>query len=295
MSSDRLADGISCPGCRALASAAGHHPGFGASRIVRCDACGTEFSLPQPTDERLAEIYSAEYYEPWHHEDPESLQTMKTMTFAPVVREIERFGGRRILDLGCATGEFLKGLDSAGLDLFGVDLNAEAIARAIEAVPHGTFHCGTLADHPFSTERFDAITMLDFVEHVRDPETELRLACQRLADHGRLIISTPRMDSNVARATRRYWPQYREEHLTYFTRSGLSACLQRAGLVITSSFATRKAVTPAYVYGQALAYPLPLVTPIIRAAWRHLPVDSLGPRRLWFGEMTVVAERQSAN
>lgn len=276
-----------------MASRDGHHPGFGASRIVRCDACGTEFALPQPPDQRLAEIYSAEYYEPWRHASGNALQAMKAMTFAPIIRAIEQTGGRRVLDLGCATGEFLKALDATGRDLFGVDLNPEAIARATEAVPGGHFHCGTLADDPFDTERFDVITMLDFIEHVRDPETELRLACQRLADDGRLIVSTPRMDSAPARVTRRYWPQYREEHLTYFSLSGLSACLQRAGLVITCSFATRKAVTPAYVYGQALAYPLPIVTPIISAAYRLLPVDRLGPLRLWFGEMTVIAERQS--
>jgi hypothetical protein len=27
--------------------------------------------------------------------------------------------------------------------------------------------------------------------------------------------------------------------------------------------------------------------------WRALPLDKLGPRRLWFGEMTIVAERQA--
>jgi SAM-dependent methyltransferase len=260
---------------------------------VRCDACGTEFADPQPSDRRLGEIYSADYYEPWHHESPEALRAMKSMSFAPVIREIERAGGRRVLDLGCATGEFLRTLDPTRHDLFGIDLNEEAIAHARTSVPESQFHCGTLADDPFPGERFDAITMIDFIEHVRDPETELRLACGRLEDGGRVVISTPRTDSTVARLSRRYWPQYREEHLTYFSLSGLSACLQRAGLVITSAFPTRKAVTPAYVYGQALAYPLPVVTPIIRGAWSVLPLDRLGPRRLWFGEMTVVAERQS--
>ena len=251
--------------------------------------------MPQPPDERLAEIYSADYYEPWHLESPEALRAMKAKTFAPVIREIEATAGRRVLDLGCATGEFLRTLDPDRHDLFGVDLNVDAIAQAAEGIPRGHFHSGTLADAPFPNERFDAITMIDFIEHVRDPESELRMAGERLADNGRIIISTPRSDSVVARMTRKVWPQYREEHLTYFSLSGLSACMQRAGLVITSSFPTRKAVTPAYIYGQALAYPLPVVTPIIKAAWRVLPVDRIGPRRLWFGEMTVVAERQSTS
>ena len=232
--------------------------------------------MPQPPDERLAEIYSEDYYEPWHLESPEALRAMKAKTFAPVIREIEETAGRRILDLGCATGEFLRTLDPDHHDLFGVDLNADAIARAAEAIPTGHFHSGTLTDGPFPNEQFDAITMIDFIEHVRDPETELRMAGERLADNGRIIISTPRSDSTVARVTRKLWPQYREEHLTYFSLAGLSACMQRAGLVITSSFPTCKAVTPAYIYGQALAYPLPVITPMIKAAWRVPARRSLG-------------------
>jgi hypothetical protein len=109
-----------------------------------------------------------------------------------------------------------------------------------------------------------------------------------------MVISTPRSDSLVSKATGRHWPQYREEHLTYFSLAGLSACLQRAGLVITRSFATRKAVTPRYLYGQATAYPVPVVTPVLNRVWRLVPADRIGPRRLWFGEVTVVAERQAS-
>ena len=105
-------------------------------------------------------------------------------------------------------------------------------SEAAAALPDAAFHAGTLADDPFGDERFDAITMIDFIEHVRDPEAELRLAGDRLAPGGRLLISTPRADSTVARATGRYWPQYREEHLTYFSLAGLAAVLQRAGLVV---------------------------------------------------------------
>jgi len=90
------------------------------------------------------------------------------------------------------------------------------------------------------------------------------------------------------------WPQYREEHLTYFTRAGMATALRAAGLSISEVVTTRKAVTPAYIYGQATALPIPVVTPIITAAYNHLPVQGLGPYRMWFGEMTVVAERASA-
>jgi 2-polyprenyl-3-methyl-5-hydroxy-6-metoxy-1,4-benzoquinol methylase len=219
---------------------------------------------------------------------------MKAKSFEPLISEIETSGAKSVLDLGCATAEFLRALERPGYDLYGIDLNGAAIDQARTALPAVTFHSGTLADDPFEGVQFDAITMIDFIEHVRDPEAEMRLAGERLAPNGRLLISTPRADSNVARATGRHWPQYREEHLTYFSLAGISAALQRAGLVAVTSRATRKAVTPAYIYGQAIAYPLPVVTPVAKAMWKALPLDRLGPRRLWFGEMTVIAQRRGA-
>jgi hypothetical protein len=137
--------------------------------------------------------------------------------------------------------------------------------------------------------------MVDFIEHVRDPRAELTLVADRLTDDGIVLMSTPRVDSMVRRVSGHAWPQYREEHLTYFTRDGITTLLLACGLEPVEITPTRKAVTPAYIYGQAVAYPVPLVTPIVKAVYRALPLDRLGPQRLWFGEMTVVARRRRAS
>ena len=77
--------------------------------------------------------------------------------------------------------------------------------------------------------------MIDFIEHVRDPEAELRLAGERLAPTADGCSSRRRAPTRPwPGLTGRHWPQYREEHLTYFSLAGLAAALQRAGLVVVT-------------------------------------------------------------
>jgi 2-polyprenyl-3-methyl-5-hydroxy-6-metoxy-1,4-benzoquinol methylase len=219
---------------------------------------------------------------------------MKQATFRALLDEVDDCPANTILDVGCATGDLLCLLDRPGRRLFGVDLNREAVKRAEERLPSASLHAGTLRDGPFPDIRFDVVTMVDFLEHVRDPEEELVKAAARLSDPGRLIISTPCAGSFVHRVTRRSWPQYREEHVTYLSRLGMKSLLARAGLACVALRSTRKAVTFAYLYGQATAYPHPMITPAMRFAYQRLPLRGARPIRLWFGEMTVVAAREPA-
>jgi SAM-dependent methyltransferase len=152
-------------------------------------------------------------------------------------------------------------------------------------------HTGVLTDRPFPDQSFDAITMVDFIEHVRDPIVEMAEARERLAPGGVLAVSTPRVDSVARRMLGSAWPQYREEHVSYLTRDGLRRLLGRAGLSRLSVRTTRKAVTLAYVHGQGATYPMRFVTPIVAGAYRALPPARHIVWRLPFGEMTITATR----
>jgi SAM-dependent methyltransferase len=216
---------------------------------------------------------------------------MKRRTFGPLLDRCALEPGASILDVGCATGSFLRFAADRGLKTYGVDLNEQAILEAAALVPDGSFYAGTLADDPFPGRSFDAIAMNDFIEHVREPRAELSFAAARLARGGRLAISTPRADSLTRRLLKGAWPQYREEHLTYFSRDGLRTLLEECGLRVVVSAITRKAVTLGYVYGQAKAYPAPVITPVTAGAYKALPFARNTTMRLPFGEMTVIAVR----
>lgn len=264
---------------------------FGSAELVRCVRCRTEWVSPQPSDERLAQIYGPDYYEPWALEDPSGPDAMKRRTFEPLLEVCAINPGASVLDVGCATGSFLAFAHEHGHKVFGVDLNPHAIEEAARRVPEATLHAGTLRDLPFVGHAFDAIVMVDFIEHVREPMAELERARDRLAPEGVMVLSTPRADSASRKLLRRAWPQYREEHLTYFSLDGMRALLGKLDLEIARSRVTRKAITLAYAYGQAKAYPVPGITQLTTAAYSVAPFARHRPIRMPFGEMTVVARR----
>ena len=97
---------------------------------------------------------------------------MKRTTFAPMIDAVS-LRPADVLDLGCATGRSSPRPPRRGMDVYGVDLNPDAIAIARERVPSATLFAGVL-DATVPGMTFDAVTMIDFIEHVRDPEAELR-------------------------------------------------------------------------------------------------------------------------
>lgn len=282
-----------CPACLSQDVALARAGVWGACDLVGCRTCRTEFLAPQPSDERLGQIYGADYYTPWSAEAADTVDAMKRLTFAPMLDACEPAPGRSVLDLGCATGSFLAEAARRGATTYGIDLNPEAIAMARERVPAAHLHAGVVADRPFPDVLLDAVVMIDFIEHVRDPEAELSVVHEITRPGSKLVISTPRVDSLMRSASGRHWPQYREEHLTYFSRGGLGALLCRTGFSVVDVAPTRKAITLAYAYGQAVAYPVPVLSGATSVAYRTLPALRHRTLRVGMGEMTVVAVRDA--
>jgi 2-polyprenyl-3-methyl-5-hydroxy-6-metoxy-1,4-benzoquinol methylase len=219
------------------------------------------------------------------------VKEMKARTFHRALRYASRRPGARVLDVGCAQGEFAETATALGLNVTGIDVNPAAIDRARQRVPQARFHCTDLgAGTP--PGQWDLVTMFDFIEHVHDPVETLCAAAKVLSPSGQVLISTPRAGSLGHRLTGRWWPEYREEHLVLFSRVGLQISLARAGLVATRMASTVKYVSTAYMLGQAVEYGPASIRPVARRARALLKLPAthtLLPLR--FGEMTIVCSR----
>jgi len=88
-------------------------------------------------------------------------------------------GQRRILDVGCGTGETLAGFKAWGArpdNLFGVDLLADRIRRAKENFPAMNFQEANAEALPFANGFFDLVTVFTVFTSILDPQMTRNLS-----------------------------------------------------------------------------------------------------------------------
>lgn len=98
--------------------------------------------------------------------------------------------GSRVLDLGCAFG-FGTRLPARRFKTYGHDLSAPYIERARRSLPDVTFTVGPADSVPYPDAFFDAVLLLDVLEHVPDDAAVLREIARVLRPGGTLILSVP--------------------------------------------------------------------------------------------------------
>lgn len=135
----------------------------------------------------------------------------------------------RILDVGCGSGETMSLLQSVGWDVYGLDIDKNAIGVArTQGLQHASVgsheDIGKYPDH-----FFDVIRMYHVIEHLSDPLLCLRLARRKLKSGGEIIVGTPNEASFVARVARQYWYNLDcPRHLYLFTPQTLGLLLKKA-------------------------------------------------------------------
>jgi 2-polyprenyl-3-methyl-5-hydroxy-6-metoxy-1,4-benzoquinol methylase len=163
--------------------------------------------------------------------------------------ELEARGARirRVLDVGCGTGEFLAYLAARDprIERQGIELDAERAAQARARDPGARIHTGDAAAClAQATGPFDVITLWDVFEHVPAPAALLAALAARLAPGGALYLQTIHEESWLPRLGRASYRlsggrlraavrrTHEAHHLVFFTRRSLERAARDAGLRI---------------------------------------------------------------
>lgn len=135
--------------------------------------------------------------EKWHTSegDAVALLRLENQTKAPWVMDVLKRlhpAGARVLDAGCGGGFLTLELAKAGWQCTGLDVSesvmAPAQARDIEK--RISWRVGSVEALPFADNSFDAVCMMDVLEHVTDPRLAVREALRVLNPGGTFIFHT---------------------------------------------------------------------------------------------------------
>ncbi|GAB4430973.1 MAG: class I SAM-dependent methyltransferase [Chloroflexi bacterium OHK40] len=213
------------------------YPGPERFRMLSCRVCGHLYQSPRPGPEQIARYYPAEYlsFQPAIADIPSPLRRLELRRYyAARRRMVERSVGRggRILDVGCATGNFLDTMRRAGWHAQGVEPSPEAAAYARERLGLDVI-TGRLEEAGLPGVAFDAVTFWDVLEHVHQPQATLAEAARILRPGGILVLGLPNPDSLEARLLGRHWIGWDlPRHLNLFRPPLLRAQLARMGMPV---------------------------------------------------------------
>jgi SAM-dependent methyltransferase len=199
--------------------------------LVQCANCGFVFTNPRPHKNKLGGYYESEDYFS-HSKKKKGLITflydaVKNYSLQKKFKLISKHkNSGRILDIGCATGEFLNHFKKQGWETLGIEPAEQPREFAIknyglEVLPEASIH-------NLQNDSLDVITMWHVLEHVPDLNARIEQIKKLLKPDGLLVIALPNYLSWDAQFYKEFWAGYDvPRHLYHFSPDSVSRLLQK--------------------------------------------------------------------
>ena len=263
-------------------------------RVCRCPECTLLFVHPLPSGEAIRGIYAEGYFRRGGKyvragEGPE-----RDPAYANYQENLDQVARHKpagaLLDVGCATGGFLKAAAERGYRVAGVEISDVAVRHARERLGLEV-HQGDLASAGLASGSVDVITFWDVVEHLDDPLAVLAEAFRVLRPGGVLLMTTGDAGSRWAKLAGRFWHLMTPpQHLFFFNQTSLSRALEMSGFTVREFLHRGKVATVEFIALKLRETFGPLFAPVEFLA----QITGLGRLRLavnLYDIMTCVAEK----
>jgi SAM-dependent methyltransferase len=206
---------------------------------------------PLPTAEQLDEFYGTDYYElisqggrapeigrlskagPEADRERQWLrETLYTDARCILEEQLSNPSNRRVLDMGSGLGDFVRYLCDFGWDAMGVEpaSDAQEVSQRLGVMTYPSLEALAEADD----RPFNAVTLLNVLEHVREPIEFLQGLAPLLVEGGIMAIRvpndfTPIQECAVRKTAYEPWWIAVPDHVNYFDFDSLAKLLGSIG------------------------------------------------------------------
>lgn len=212
---------------------------------VKCRKCGLIYVNPRSKENAVQKVYEKNKLMSWFKNKTYDYRKMgdlkniegRLRRGEEIMYEVARYkDGGRLLDIGCNRGFILANAAAWGWEAHGIEIVPWATKLVEREFDVKIYNCRLQeVDPPFEDGYFDAITMMDVVEHFHEPVKDLSEVRRILKDDGFLLLNTPDIGSAYAKIGG-YERMFRvpEQHLYLYDRKTLKAMLDKTGFEIVT-------------------------------------------------------------
>lgn len=181
---------------------------------------------PKPQLDRLGAYYESEDY--ISHTDSQKTfvdkvyQFVKSYMLSRKLKIVDSYSlGKKLLDIGAGTGDFLKTANQGGYLGSGVEPNENARNTAKSK------KIELYEELPTDKLNYDVITMWHVLEHVYHLDKQVNWLKNNLSKDGVIIIAVPNYKSYDAKIYKHFWAGYDvPRHLYHFSQQSISAIFE---------------------------------------------------------------------
>jgi hypothetical protein len=198
-------------------------------QYVKCEECSMVYLNPVFKDDCLELYYINNNTNQANAHSEESL-FYRNIYSGGLEQILHAKNCKRILDIGCSSGLFLDIAKQQGLETFGIELNQLELKLATSK-GHKVWNT-TIEKTDLST-KFDAITLWDVFEHIKNGKQYLETLKPHLTDGGLIFMQIPSSQSLAARILHEKCNMFDGlEHVNLYNKNTITRVAEQSGFKV---------------------------------------------------------------
>ncbi|APX98923.1 class I SAM-dependent methyltransferase [Lacinutrix venerupis] len=209
-------------------------------QLIKNKELGYLETTPQPSLKKLSKYYESEDYIS-HTNSKRNLfekayHFIRDISLKRKLKLINSFNSeeKKILDIGCGTGSFLKIAKDNNWNVVGIEPNEKARSIAIENCGNSIFDTNKIEE--LKDGSFDVITLWHVLEHLPNLDRQIASLKRLLKANGTLIIAVPNFKSFDAKYYKEFWAAYDvPRHLWHFSKESIIKLFSTKKMIVVKS------------------------------------------------------------